>query len=261
MPSGATATATTFYNRQYSETGYAQFDEHPCAGEVAEFVEQYGLSGARCLEIGCGRGLLQDIVEDYTGIDLSETVRSYLHKPFHACSAELLPFDDASFDALWTITVLEHVPNPEAALSEIRRVLRPGGLAFLKPAWHCRWWNCEGIPARPYSDLSLHRRWVKMTLGIRESLTLRMLQAAPRRMVTAARMQFVNRPQPLHFERLPADYDTYWMADSDACSRLDPVDVIAWFTTRGDEAVSHPTLRRALVSRSEAVIIRRGESS
>jgi ubiquinone/menaquinone biosynthesis C-methylase UbiE len=256
--SGVMETAATFYNRQYAETGYAQFDEHPCAREVAAFVERYALQQAKCLEIGCGRGLLQDLVDDYTGIDLSETVRSCLHKPFHSCSAESLPFDDASFDALWTITVLEHVPNPEAALNEIRRVLRPGGLAFLKPAWHCRWWACEGIPARPYSDLSLHHRWVKLTLGIRESLAVRMLLAAPRRLTTAAQMQLTNRPRPLHYRHLPANYDTYWMVDSDACSELDPLDIISWFTARGDTAVSHPTLRTALLSRSEAVVIRRG---
>jgi len=256
--SGAMAAAATFYNRQYAETGYAKFDEHPCAQEVAAFVERYGLRRAKCLEIGCGRGLLQDIVDDYTGIDLSETVRSCLHKPFYSCSAESLPFDDASFDALWTITVLEHVPNPEAALSEIRRVLRPGGLAFLKPAWNCRWWACEGIPVRPYSDLSLHRRWVKLTLSIREALAVRMLLAAPARLATAARMQLTDRQRRLHYRRLPANYDAYWMADSDACSELDPMEVIAWFTARGDSAVSHPTLRRALLSRSEAVVIRRG---
>jgi len=258
MRSNAMATAATFYNRQYAETGYAQFDEHPCAQEVAAFVERYALRGTQCLEIGCGRGLLQDIVDDYTGLDLSDTVRSYLRKPFYSGSAESLPFDDASFDALWTLTVLEHVPNPEAALTEIRRVLRPGGLAFLKPAWNCRWWACEGIPVRPYSDLSIFRRWVKLTLGIRESLALRMLLAAPARLTTAARMRLTNRPRPLHYRRLQADYDTYWMADSDACSALDPMEVIRWFTARGDSAVSHPTVRSALLSRSEAVVIRRG---
>ena len=216
------------------------------------------MHGARCLEIGCGRGLLQDVVEDYTGIDLSATVRSYLRKPFYSCRAESLPFDDASFDALWTITVLEHVLNPEAALREIRRVLRPGGLAFLKPAWNCRWWNCEGIPVRPYSDLPLHRRWVKLTLGIRETLAVRMLRAAPARLTAAVRMQLANRPRPLRYRRLSANYETYWMADSDACSGLDAMEMIRWFTDRGDSAVSHPTLLSALLSRSEAVIIRRG---
>jgi ubiquinone/menaquinone biosynthesis C-methylase UbiE len=41
--------------------------------------------------------------------------------------ATRLPFDDASFDAAYLVTVLGEIPDQDAALRELRRVLRPGG--------------------------------------------------------------------------------------------------------------------------------------
>jgi SAM-dependent methyltransferase len=42
-----------------------------------------------------------------------------------------LPFDEASFDAILSCGVLEHVRDPDGSLEEIRRVLRPGGTFYL----------------------------------------------------------------------------------------------------------------------------------
>jgi SAM-dependent methyltransferase len=47
------------------------------------------------------------------------------------CSAERLPFADASFSSALAIAVLEHVPDDAAALREMARVLRPGGRAWV----------------------------------------------------------------------------------------------------------------------------------
>ena len=50
-----------------------------------------------------------------------------------------LPFSDGAFDAVYCKQVLEHVRDVQLFLSEVRRVLRPGGgLALTTPAWS-RW--------------------------------------------------------------------------------------------------------------------------
>jgi SAM-dependent methyltransferase len=50
---------------------------------------------------------------------------------FAVCPAEALPFKAASFDAVSSIAVLEHVVEHERAMAEIARVLKPGGRAYV----------------------------------------------------------------------------------------------------------------------------------
>ena len=194
-------------------------------------------------------------MDDYTGTDLSENVQHNYHKPFRIADAETLPFADNTFDAVWTITVLEHVPDPEQALREIRRVLRPNGLLFLKPAWNCRPWICEGIPVQSYGDLSWRQRVIKLSLPVRESVVFRAAHKLPIRLWRCLKALFVKRT-PLFFRKLKADYTHFWMADSDACTSIDPFDTILWFRDRGDEVLSHTTWCSAFLSRSEPLVVR-----
>ncbi len=73
---------------------------------IEQFVEQYGLENARALEVGAGSGQLQDIVPDYTGLDIAASAARYFHKPFVAGSATDLPFEDGSFDSVWSVWTL-----------------------------------------------------------------------------------------------------------------------------------------------------------
>ena len=246
-----------FYNHVYQAGAYATFlkaDDHFAAAELRHFVVANGLNEKRCLEVGSGRGAFQDLVADYTGLDLSSSVAGNYRKPFFSGSAEELPFPDNDFDAIWSITVLEHIPNPEQALNEMRRVLKPGGMLFLKPAWNCRPWICEGIPVRPYSDLNLRQKFIKLTLPLRDSVWWRALKTLPGRLWNSFRHK--DQGIPLRYQQLKADYETFWMVDSDACSSIDPFDAIQWFRSRGDEVVSHPTWRSAFLSRSEHLVVR-----
>jgi SAM-dependent methyltransferase len=253
--------AGTFYERIYESAGYSDYkspEDHFAHRELSHFVSLFQLQNRKCLEVGCGRGLFQDLVPDYTGVDISMTVAPLMHKPFVACDASQLPFENGSFDALWSVTVLEHVTDPETVLEEMRRVLKPGGLLFLKPAWHCRHWVCDGIPVRPFRDLTIRQRWIKATLPIRESLPFRAATTLPLRVAHLLRSLIVKAPVPLYFRRLPANYETFWMVDSDAAAALDPFDTILWFRDRGDEVLTHASLPAAFLSRSEALVVRTG---
>jgi SAM-dependent methyltransferase len=53
-----------------------------------------------------------------------------------AGDATCMPFDDSTFDVVIAAEVLEHIPADQAAMTEIARVLRPGGIAAVTvPAW------------------------------------------------------------------------------------------------------------------------------
>lgn len=108
--------------------------------EMANYIP---LKGAKVLDVGCGIGgpcrMLADEYEcEATGIDLShEYVRtatklSKLVKldnktNFIQGDASNLPFNDTSFDVVWTQHVQMNIPDKEKFYSEIFRMLKPGG--------------------------------------------------------------------------------------------------------------------------------------
>jgi len=54
----------------------------------------------------------------------------------HCVDIQAMPFEDGRFDFIWCSHVLEHVPDDAKAMRELRRVLRPGGIAvILVPVW------------------------------------------------------------------------------------------------------------------------------
>jgi ubiquinone/menaquinone biosynthesis C-methylase UbiE len=65
---------------------------------------------------------------------MAKAIASVPHAPGSvnfAASAGQLPFDDASVDALYSVSVLEHIPHPREIIPEIARVLVPNGLFVL----------------------------------------------------------------------------------------------------------------------------------
>jgi ubiquinone/menaquinone biosynthesis C-methylase UbiE len=98
--------------------------------------------GRRVLEIGVGLGT--DFVRfvragaDAVGIDLTEAAvaavrerlaQEGLEAEVLTADAESLPFEDASFDLVYSYGVLHHTPDTVRAIAEVRRVLRPDGEA------------------------------------------------------------------------------------------------------------------------------------
>ncbi len=99
--------------------------------------------GARCqvLDVGCGAGFLSNYLgergHEVTGLDASPGALSVAsaHDATNSVrylqgDALHLPFPDASFDVVCAMDFLEHVEDPERAIAEAARVLRPSGMFF-----------------------------------------------------------------------------------------------------------------------------------
>jgi SAM-dependent methyltransferase len=198
------------------------------------------LQDKKVLEVGAGSGMLQDIVEDYTGLDISPTARQFFHKPFVEASATQMPFPDDSFDGLWSIWVLEHIPNPEKALSEMRRVVKPGGYILLHVANDVDRYAAQGYRVRPYSDFDFWGKIKKATIPIAESNAFYNFYARQVRLLRSLGSRLGGGPSRLHFIKLDANYEQYWTNDSDACVSVSYHEVARWFSSRGDQCLNCP---------------------
>ncbi len=225
--------------------------------EVRRFASDYGLAGKKVLEVGSGRGYLQDVVADYTGLDLSPSVAGHYHKPFVAGSATKMPLADGVYDAVWSVWVLEHIPEPERALTEIRRVVKPDGLVFLRAAWNCTPWAADGFDVRPYSDFNWRGKLVKVSIPFRVRPGFQDSYLLPIRAIRWAHYAVFGKGTRLRFRALDPNYDVYWQPDSDAAVSLDRFETLLWFRSRGDECLNCGGLREEWRSRRDMPLILR----
>lgn len=93
--------------------------------------------GLRVLDCACGAGNLAAAAAargaSVIGIDIAERVVAvakahHPHVDFRVADAEHLAFPDAEFDAVISNLLIPHLPQPEAGVAEMVRVLKPGGL-------------------------------------------------------------------------------------------------------------------------------------
>ena len=113
-------------------------------GQAAAFLAPHLRHGMRIIDCGCGPGSITvDLARavapgDAIGVDLREDAlaqgrtlareRGIANVAFQAATVYHLPYADGSFDASFACAVLQHLAAPLAALKELHRVLKPGGV-------------------------------------------------------------------------------------------------------------------------------------
>lgn len=123
-----------------------------------ETVDFYGA----VLDVGCGfmpyRSLIEslDAVESYAGLDVEEQTYYFDVAPDLVWDGRSIPAPNGSFDCVMATEFLEHIADPMAVLTEITRVMKPGGKLFATVPFI---WNLHELPYDEfrYTPTSLDR--------------------------------------------------------------------------------------------------------
>ena len=161
-------TATPDYTMGFSE-GFLSLLRGFTAETTAGYLFPYLRPGLRVLDFGCGPGTISVGLAravapgELHGVDMEESqvdlARSMAkangqdNSIFHVGDVTNLPFEDGFFDVAHCHGVLTHVPDTQATLAEVKRVLKPGGIIG------CREFICDSSFMTPDVDGTLKRAW------------------------------------------------------------------------------------------------------
>ena len=131
---------------EFYRSRYAKLKLHwmHATARYQALIAHYIQSGARILDLGCGRGGVVErlgAVGYWFGVD-PDWHSLAMHRtsffPRSCAGATALPIAQDSIDIVLSSWVLEHLPDPESVFYEIARITRPGGhFFFLTPnVWH-----------------------------------------------------------------------------------------------------------------------------
>ncbi|MEE9301540.1 MAG: methyltransferase domain-containing protein [Alphaproteobacteria bacterium] len=116
----------------------------------------------KVLDIGCGTGVNAEALaakgHEVSGIDISPVaIEKFRARGFDGAVCNIneeIPFEDGTFDLVFGSDVIEHIIDTERALSEMNRVLRPGGQLVLSTPNSAFWvYRLLGLFGKTVSDL------------------------------------------------------------------------------------------------------------
>lgn len=178
--------------------------------------------GARWLDVGCGSGAFTEMLVERLapasahGVDPSEEQLVFARaRPtlggakFQKGDAMALPFDDGAFDAAVMPLVIFFVPDPARGVSEMARVLRPGGIAAAYA------WDLAG-GGFPHEALLVEIRAMGLETPMPPSPDASRLEVMRKLWVDAGLIDVETRE--IVAQRTFPDFDDYWSTLSGAPS-------------------------------------------
>jgi dolichol-phosphate mannosyltransferase len=99
-----------------------------------QVICEWARGAGKTLDIGCGSSIILQSINDVVGLDILHNKLRYMRRydvPLVRGSIFAVPVADATFDCVVCSQVIEHIAYDEVIFTELRRVLRPGGLLIL----------------------------------------------------------------------------------------------------------------------------------
>ena len=232
---------------------------------VVSFLKNILDPDALLVEIGGGvhqerSGYIYKEFLNYYPLDISQSsIKKYVEKFQRSgvvADATNLPFEDNSLDAIFTHTFLEHTHNPEQILSEISRVLKPGGIIVHVDAWFCRWWQRFGVVGlKTFSEMNFKERLVFIGSRITEFKPLRFPPILIKR--TIQLLLHKSGDFKFRFKKLKPNYDLFLGCDEDAASSIDPVNVMQYYESRNFKNYNDLSFKEKVFFRSPFLIMKK----
>ena len=163
----------------FDEVERFRYEVQPFMRRLMEFDN---FRGQRLLEVGCGLGT--DLLQfarggaAVTGVDLTPSSIELVKKRFalyglpveaQVADAEHLPFTDGTFDAVYSFGVLHHTPNTPRSVSEVFRVLKPGGRAIVmlyhRHSWHAALGKIYSRFSKRFRAVASTDEWIRIFDG------------------------------------------------------------------------------------------------
>lgn len=182
VPRPDAARIREFFNRAAADEQHYPSTIDPRIFHVKLVLEHLGdLAGKRVANVGCGKGRFARVVQERNptatiyALDLAEAMLAHVPARAHRCAATMtaLPLATASCDGAYATESLEHAVDIPAAVSELCRIVKPGGRIVIidknaqawgrleTPEWE-RWFgrrqlerllerHCRDVASRPIS--------------------------------------------------------------------------------------------------------------
>jgi SAM-dependent methyltransferase len=217
------------------------------------------------LEVGASIGRASQFFPNYTGVEYSKKAvdigKSIYGEEINLIQgdARQLPIINSSYDFIFSINVLEHVPEPEYALDEMLRVARKEAFIYLDPAYNCRSYKVKKLEVRKFKDLSILENLEKLAIPLFDSLVFRAILSIPRRMYLECLYLFGKRNIRLVYKKLKPNFDLIQRfghtSDDDAFSSFDKHSITIYYLSRGYKVLGYESLIKRLTCRTGPIIV------